>query len=68
MIKLQLNSNLDLRIGKHISIVIDDDGITINDFSEKSELWINCKIDGSLETQTIKQIRTIYFNFKEDKE
>lgn len=62
MSKLQLDGSLDLRIDKHISLVIDDEGITINDFSEKSELMITHRIDG-LEMQSINKVRTIRLDF-----
>ncbi len=62
MVKLELDGSLDLRIGKHISLVIDDEGITINDFSEKSELMLTHRIN-SLEMQNVKHIRTLRLDF-----
>ncbi len=65
MNKLTLDGALDLKIGKHISLVIDDEGITVNDFSEKSELMVTHRIDG-LEIKTIEQVRTICLTFEDD--
>lgn len=63
MNKLELDGSLDLKIGKHISLVIDDEGITINDFSEQSELTVRHRIDG-LEMQSVNKVRTIRLDFE----
>lgn len=66
MTELKLDGSLDLKINDHIALTIDNDGITINDFSEKSEAMLTHRLDG-LEITKIKNVRTIRWDFQEDK-
>lgn len=62
MTELKLDGSLSLKIGKHITLSVDGEGITINDFSEKSELMLTHRIN-SLEMQNVKHIRTLRLDF-----
>jgi len=64
MTELKLDGSFDLKINEHITLTIDDDGITINDFSEKSEAMLTHRVDG-LEITTLKNVRTIRLDFQE---
>ena len=66
MTSLELDGNLDFKINDQISLIIDDEGITINDFTEKSEAWLTHIIEG-LEITKLKKVRTIRLDFEEDK-